>query len=107
MGRSSANLGVNGDPRVRVDGKFFALAGQRWWVKGFTYGPFAPDREGNHVPERARRCADFAQIRELGANALRLYHPPPRPLLDDALEHDLRVLIDVPWEKHRCFFEDH
>ena len=26
--------------------------------------------------------------------------------LDDALEHGLRVMVDVPWEKHRCFFED-
>jgi glycosyltransferase involved in cell wall biosynthesis len=27
-------------------------------------------------------------------------------LLDIAGEHGLRVFIDVPWEKHRCFFED-
>jgi glycosyltransferase involved in cell wall biosynthesis len=26
--------------------------------------------------------------------------------LDEAQEHDLRMLVDVPWEKHRCFFED-
>src|SRR5215203_4842892 len=83
--------------RVAVDGKFFRLGRQRWFVKGFTYGPFAPDRDGHHLPDRAHMRADFAQIRDLGANALRLYHPPPRRLLDDAAEHDLRVLIDVPW----------
>jgi glycosyltransferase involved in cell wall biosynthesis len=49
---------------------------------------------------------DFAHMRDLGARAVRLYHPPPLWLLDDALEHDLRVLIDVPWDKHRCFLED-
>src|SRR5204862_4984524 len=48
----------------------------------------------------------FALMRSLGCNAIRLYHTPPPQLLDDALAHDLRVLIDVPWEKHRCFFED-
>jgi hypothetical protein len=27
-------------------------------------------------------------------------------LLDEAAANDLRVLIDIPWEKHRCFLED-
>jgi GT2 family glycosyltransferase len=27
-------------------------------------------------------------------------------MLDEALAHDLKVFVDVPWEKHRCFFED-
>ena len=29
------------DRRVRVDGKFFRLNGQKWYIKGFSYGPFA------------------------------------------------------------------
>ena len=35
-----------------------------------------------------------------------MYHPAAVELLDEALEHDIRVFVDVPWEKHRCFFED-
>ena len=89
-----------------MSGKFFELDGQKWYLKGLTYGPFAPNSEGLFLPERKRLRADFQQIRELGANCLRLYHRPPKWLLDAALEHDLRVLVDVPWEKHRCFFED-
>ncbi len=92
--------------RVCVSGKFFELDGQKWYLKGLTYGPFAPNSEGLFLPERNRLLADFQQIRELGANCLRLYHRPPTWLLDAALEHDLRVFVDVPWEKHRCFFED-
>jgi len=51
-------------------------------------------------------AADFAQARALGANCLRVYHKPTPQLLELALEHDLRIFVDVPWEKHRCFFED-
>ena len=92
--------------RVRIDGRLFRVGARDWYLKGFTYGPFRPNRDGQHLPERVRMLEDFAHLRQLGANAIRLYHRPDVALLDDALEHDLRVLIDVPWEKHRCFFED-
>jgi hypothetical protein len=92
--------------RVRVAGKFFELDGRKWYLKGLTYGPFAPNADGLFLPDRDRLRLDFRQIRELGANCIRVYHRPPVWLLDEALEHDLRVFVDVPWEKHRCFFED-
>lgn len=92
--------------RVRVCGKFFELDGRKWYLKGLTYGPFAPNSEGLFLPERKILHADFKQIRSLGANCLRLYHRPPLWVLDEALEQDLRVFVDVPWDKHRCFFED-
>src|SRR5258707_1309180 len=92
--------------RVRVSGKLFRLGDQRWYLKGLTYGPFAPNSFGEHLPERPKLLEDFVKIRELGANAIRLYHPPSLMMLDDAWSHGLRVLVDVPWEKHRCFFED-
>ncbi len=92
--------------RVTADGKFFRLNGEKWYVKGFSYGPFAPNSAGEHLPERHRLQDDFAHMRELGASTLRVYFPPPVWLLDDAVEYGLRVFVDVPWEKHRCFFED-
>jgi len=49
---------------------------------------------------------DFAHIRLLGANTVRVYVPAPKWFLDEALEQGLFVFIDIPWEKHRCFFED-
>jgi glycosyltransferase involved in cell wall biosynthesis len=45
-------------------------------------------------------------MRALGANVVRVYHSPPEAFLNDALEADLRVFVDVPWEKHRCFLEE-
>ena len=32
--------------RVSVDGKFFRLGGQKLYVKGVAYGPFAPNAAG-------------------------------------------------------------
>lgn len=92
--------------RVSQAGKFFRLEGRKWYLKGFSYGPFSPNEHGENLPERKRMLADFAHIRALGANCLRVYYPPSLRFLDDALDHDLRVFVDVPWEKHRCFFED-
>src|SRR5215203_3135182 len=92
--------------RIRVAGKLFAVGDERWYLKGLTYGPFASNSDGHFLPDRAQLLADLAHMRRLGANAIRVYHVPPAGVLDDALEHGLRVMIDVPWEKHRCFFED-
>jgi len=92
--------------RISISGKLFSLGASKWYVKGLIYGPFAPNSDGLALPERPRLLKDLAHIRDLGGNCIRLYTPPPLSLLDDALEHGLRVMIDVPWEKHRCFFED-
>ncbi len=92
--------------RVVVDGKFFRQGSSKWYAKGLTYGPFARNSRGEALPEEEQVLRDFAHLRGLGANALRLYFPPPLQFLDLAQEFDLKVLIDVPWEKHRCFFED-
>jgi O-antigen biosynthesis protein len=91
--------------RVQVDGKFFRLAGKKYYVRGLTYGPFAPNEQKEMFPSREQTVRDFLQIRELGANLLRVYYVPPRWFLDLAGEHELKVLVDVPWPKHLCFLE--
>jgi O-antigen biosynthesis protein len=92
--------------RVRVDGKLFRLDGRRFYVKGFSYGPFAPNSLGEHLPESEQLHADLELMRSLGANTVRFYSAPSAEVLDSLLRHDLRAVVDVPWEKHRCFFED-
>jgi O-antigen biosynthesis protein len=92
--------------RVRVDGKLFRLDGRRFYVKGFSYGPFAPNSRGEHLPEREQLHADLKLMRALGANTVRFYSAPSAEVLDSLLNYDLRAIVDVPWEKHRCFFED-
>ncbi len=92
--------------RITTAGKYFVHAGEKFFIKGVSYGPFAPDHHGEPLPELGQLRQDFAHIRDLGGNSLRVYFPPPSWVLDEAANNDLKVLIDVPWEKHRCFFED-
>jgi hypothetical protein len=54
-------------PRVRIDGRLFRVATSDWYLKGFTYGPFRPNRAGEHLPERVHMLEDFARCGDLGA----------------------------------------
>src|ERR1051326_489145 len=103
---SAESVAAPNPGRVSVAGKFFRIGEKRWYLKGLTYGPFAPRAESHFLPPTDVLRTDLRRIRDLGANCIRVYQPPPRSLLDLALEQDLRVFVDVPWDKHRCFFED-
>ncbi|MGA2176618.1 MAG: glycosyltransferase [Verrucomicrobiota bacterium] len=91
--------------RPAVSGKFFRLGEAKFYLKGVTYGPFRPNSAGEPFPERADAARDFELIRGLGANLLRVYHVPPRWLLDLAGPCGLKLLIDIPWSKHVCFLD--
>ena len=92
--------------RVRRDGKFFRLGADKFYIKGVTYGPFAPNRSNEPFPERKRVRADFEQARELGANCLRIYDVPPNWFMDLATEMGLRLFVDVSWPKNLEFIHD-
>jgi len=92
-------------PRVTVDGKFFRLGEKKFYAKGIAYGPFAPNAAGQLFASPQQTAADFAQIRELGANVIRTYHVPAKWFLDLAESQNLRVLIDIPWNRHLCFLD--
>jgi GT2 family glycosyltransferase len=94
------------ESRVRASGKFFRLGAAKFYIKGFCYGPFEQNSAGEYLPEASRMAGDFRHMHELGANTVRLYTIPSLATLDALLDHGLRAIIDVPWEKHRCFFED-
>src|SRR5262249_13539687 len=44
--------------------------------------------------------ADLALMREAGVNVERVYHSPPRWVLDRCGAAGMRVLVSLPWEKH-------
>jgi beta-galactosidase/beta-glucuronidase len=88
-----------------VDGRFFRLGGKKFYVKGLAYGPFAPNAAGQCFASPEQTAADLAQIRDAGANLIRVYQVPAKWLLDLAAEHALKVLVDVPWSHHRCFLD--
>ncbi len=89
--------------RIRAVGKFFFDGDQRFFMKGVTYGPFTPGPDETHLstPDQTRR--DLAQMREIGINVVRVYHPPPRWFLDQCAEHAIRVLVTLPWASHTEF----
>src|SRR5688572_993623 len=90
---------------VSVAGKFLALNGEAFFLRGVTYGPFAPTADGceYHDPDVVRR--DFEQMAANGFNTVRTYTPPPFWLLDCARELGLRVFVGLPWEQHVVFLD--
>ena len=92
-------------PRAIVDGKFFRVGEKKFYVKGVAYGPFAPNAAGQPFASPEQTTSDFAQIRELRANLIRVYHTPAKWFLDLAAEHNLKVLVDVSWNSHLCFLD--
>lgn len=92
-------------PRVGVDGKFFRLGTTKFFVKGISYGPFAPNAAGQPFASPEQTAADLALIQQLGANLIRLYAVPGKWFLDLAVQYGLRVLVDVPWGKDVCFLD--
>jgi hypothetical protein len=106
IGSGRARRVVPVTDRVWRDGKFFRLGTEKYYVRGVTYGPFAPNADGDPLPslEQARR--DFAQMRELGANCARIYHVPPRWFLDEAHTAGIKVFLDVAWPKNLNFVGD-
>jgi GT2 family glycosyltransferase len=95
-----------GAPRVSVDGKFFRLGKAKFFVKGVAYGPFAPNSAGQPWASVDQTTQDFARIHELGANVVRVYYVPPKWILDLAQQHGIKLLVDIPWNKHLCFLDD-
>jgi glycosyltransferase involved in cell wall biosynthesis len=90
---------------IRVHGKFFFAGEHKVFVKGVTYGPFAPAAHGSQFPERAVVERDFALMRTAGVNTLRVFTVPPVWLLDVAAAAGLRVLVGVPWTQHVAFLD--
>jgi GT2 family glycosyltransferase len=91
--------------RLRAGAKFFNCGNRKIYLKGATYGPFAPSADGSeyHTPELV--ASDFLRMAAAGINAVRVYTIPPRWLLDLAGEHGLWVMVGLPWEQHVDFLE--
>jgi GT2 family glycosyltransferase len=93
-------------PSVTVAGKFLQLGPERFWLKGVSYGTFAPDQDGHYFPPPARIAQDFELMRRAGVNTVRTYTVPDQRFLDLAQRHDLRIMAGVPWADHVAFLDD-
>ncbi len=92
--------------RLAADGKFLRAGDDRFFIKGVTYGTFAPDEDGYQFPPIEQVAADFALMAELGINTVRTYTPPRRDLLHEAARNGLRVMVGLPWSQHVAFLDD-
>ncbi|MDD5201108.1 MAG: glycosyltransferase [Terrimicrobiaceae bacterium] len=92
--------------RVRVRAKFFFEGGRKLFIKGATYGPFAPDADGEHFGDPAKLATDLALMRGASINLVRVYYVPPRWFLDACGEAGIRVLVTIPWAEHIEFLHN-
>jgi len=92
--------------RIRVRAKFFFEGERKFFVRGVTYGPFAPGPDGDHFgsPQRVRQ--DLALMADAGINLVRVYYVPPGWFLDLCAEAGVRVLVSIPWAEHLEFLRD-
>ncbi|HZU89795.1 MAG TPA: hypothetical protein VE993_11110, partial [Stellaceae bacterium] len=92
-------------PPIRVHGKFFFAGERKHFVKGVTYGPFAPGEDGAQFPARAVVATDFALMAAAGVNTVRVFTVPPLWLLDSAHRAGLKLLVGLPWAQHVAFLD--
>jgi glycosyltransferase involved in cell wall biosynthesis len=92
--------------RPKVSGKFLLVDGEKFYVRGVTYGTFRPNETGENFPAAEIIEKDFALMTEFGINSVRTYTVPPLHLLDIAQKYNLKVLVGLPWEQHITFLDE-
>lgn len=91
---------------VKVRAKFFFSGEQKIFIKGVTYGPFAPDADGHYFGKPERVASDLKMMGSAGINLLRIYYVPPSWFVDLCAEAGIRLLITIPWMEHIAFLKD-
>lgn len=91
---------------VRVRAKFFFEGDKKFFIKGVTYGPFAPDANGEYFGTPESVAKDLDLMVEAGVNLVRIYYVPPRWFLDLCAARGIRALISIPWAEHLEFLRD-
>jgi GT2 family glycosyltransferase len=104
--RSLDQCSLSQDSRIVAAGKLFFRKGEAIYLRGVTYGTFAPNENGEPYPGRQRVAQDLKSIASCGFNTVRTYTCPPRWLLDEAHANGLQVLAGVAWEQHVTFLDD-
>src|SRR5690242_15201317 len=91
--------------RLSARGKFIFENDRKFFARGVSYGPFAPNSRGERFPEQETALRDLDLMRELGANVIRTYYPPPPWLFEAAAGAGMRFLVGIPWPSHMAFLD--
>ncbi|WP_207495198.1 glycosyltransferase [Aridibaculum aurantiacum] len=102
MAQLNGTVGVG---KVTVKGKFLFRGRQKFYIKGVTYGTFAPDEEGFQFPDETVIAKDFEMMALHGINSVRTYTVPSQSILNLALQNNLQVMVGLPWEQHITFLD--
>jgi O-antigen biosynthesis protein len=90
---------AGGRPSVR--GKFIFVGNEKFYIKGVTYGAFAPREDGSEFHDLEKIERDFVAMAAHGINAVRIPHTvPPGSLLDAAYRQGLRVIVGLSAEQY-------
>jgi GT2 family glycosyltransferase len=98
-------ISSSGMARLVARNKYLFEDERKFYARGVSYGTFAPNSSGEPFPEPERVAQDFALMRELGANVVRTYEPPPPWMFEEAAKHGLRFMIGIPWPSHLAFLD--
>ncbi len=91
------------NPRLTTAGKYFRKAGEKVYLHGVTYGPFGPGNVRGGLGDAVQTARDLEILRNLGVNALRVYHPPDAAFLDACQAAGVTLLVGIPWLDHVDF----
>jgi O-antigen biosynthesis protein len=92
-------------PRLIARDKYLYDGERKFYARGVSYGPFAPNSRGERYPEPQRCADDFALMRELGVNVVRTYVPPPVWMFELAAKNSLLLMVATLWPSHLMFLE--
>jgi O-antigen biosynthesis protein len=93
--------------RAEARGKFLWVGDEKLYVKGATYGAFAPDPSGAEYHDLDLIERDFAQMSDAGFNSVRIPHTmPPVSLLDIAERQGLKVMVGLSAEQYAGYLAD-
>ncbi len=103
---ATRQTGRPAEGRVVARGKFLYADGEKFFLRGVTYGPFGPDGTTSLYKTPAETARDFSIMAASGINTVRTYTEVPRWLLDCAQDHGLKVLVGIAWTQHVSFLDD-
>lgn len=92
-------------PALEVKGKFIHVDGNKFMMRGVTYGTFRPDACDNQFPEGSQVDKDFELMAAKGINTVRVYTVPPCYVLDAAQRNHIMVMVGLPWHQHLTFLD--
>jgi O-antigen biosynthesis protein len=107
--KNGGSLGTkpSADGRPVVRGKFIFVGDEKFYIKGVTYGAFAPRENRSEFNDLTTIEQDFVAMAAHGINTVRIPHTvPPVSLLDAAYRHGLRVIVGLSAEQYAGYLVD-